>query len=47
MGQNTWSRGGAMVILGEDWFDHYRTMAIYLRVNGIIPPSAQPAAGRM
>jgi hypothetical protein len=47
MGQNTLSRGGAMVILGEDWFDHYSTMAIYLRVNGITPPSAQPAAGRM
>jgi uncharacterized damage-inducible protein DinB len=47
MGPNTLSRGGAMVILGEDWFDHYGTMAIYLRVNGIMPPSAQPAAGRM
>jgi len=44
MGPNTLSRGGAMVILGEDWFDHYGTMAIYLRVNGIAPPSAQPAA---
>jgi hypothetical protein len=47
MGPMTMSRGGAMVILGEDWFDHYSTMAIYLRVNGILPPSAQPAAGRM
>ncbi len=47
MGPNTLSRGGAMVILGEDWFDHYSTMAIYLRVNGIAPPSAQPGAGRM
>jgi len=47
MGPNTLSRGGAMVILGEDWFDHYGTMAIYLRVNGITPPSAQPTAGRM
>jgi hypothetical protein len=44
MGPNTLSRGGAMVILGEDWFDHYSTMAIYLRVNGIAPPSAQPPA---
>jgi hypothetical protein len=47
MGPNTLSRGGALVILAEDWFDHYGTMAIYLRVNGILPPSAQPAAGRM
>jgi hypothetical protein len=43
MGPNTLSRGGALVILGEDWFDHYSTMAIYLRVNGITPPSVQPA----
>jgi uncharacterized damage-inducible protein DinB len=47
MGPNTMSRGGAMVILGEDWFDHYGTMAIYLRVNGITPPSAQQGMGRM
>ena len=47
MGPYTLSRGSAMVILGEDWFDHYGTMAIYLRVNGITPPSAQPATGRM
>jgi len=45
MGPNTLSRGGAMVILGEDWFDHYSTMAIYLRANSINPPSARPAGG--
>ncbi len=45
MGPDTLSRGGAMVILGDDWFDHYSTMAIYLRANGINPPSAQPVAG--
>jgi len=44
LGAMNLSRGGALVILGEDWFDHYSTMAIYLRVNGILPPSAQPAA---
>jgi hypothetical protein len=47
MGPNMMSRGGAMVILGEDWFDHYSTMAIYLRVNGVTPPSAQQGMGRM
>jgi hypothetical protein len=47
LGPNPLSRGSAMVILGEDWFDHYGTMAIYLRVNQITPPSAQPAPGRM
>ena len=46
MGPNTLTRGSAMMILGEDWFDHYGTMAIYLRVNGITPPSAQPAPAR-
>jgi hypothetical protein len=47
MGPNNLSRGGAIMILGEDWFDHYGTMAIYLRVNGILPPSARPNQGRM
>jgi hypothetical protein len=42
MGPNTLSRGGAMLILGEDWYDHYSTLAVYLRLNGILPPSAQP-----
>lgn len=47
MGPMTMSRGSAMVILGEDWFDHYSAMAIYLRMNGILPPSAQPMPGKM
>jgi hypothetical protein len=42
MGPNNLSRGGALLILGEDWFDHYGTMALYLRMNGIVPPSAKP-----
>jgi hypothetical protein len=42
MGPMAMSRGSALVLLGEDWFDHYSTMAIYLRVNGILPPSAKP-----
>jgi len=47
LGPNVMSRGGAIMILGEDWFDHYSTMAIYLRVNGVLPPSAQPAPAKM
>jgi hypothetical protein len=47
LGPNDLSRGSAMVILGEDWFDHYGTMAIYLRLNGILRPSAQPTPGWM
>jgi DinB superfamily len=36
------SRGGALVVLGGSWTDHYATQAIYLRLNGILPPTAQP-----
>jgi uncharacterized damage-inducible protein DinB len=35
------TRGGALVLLGEEWFDHYGAQAIYLRLNGIQPPSAR------
>lgn len=38
------SRAGALISLSEGWFDHYSTQAIYLRLNGILPPSAQPPA---
>jgi hypothetical protein len=36
------SRGGALVALAGSWTDHYGTQAIYLRLNGILPPTAQP-----
>jgi hypothetical protein len=36
------SRAGAMIILAGSWNDHYSQQAIYLRLNGILPPSAQP-----
>ena len=42
LGPNNLSRGGALVLLGEDWFDHYSAQAIYLRLSGILPPSARP-----
>lgn len=28
--------------LASGWADHYATAAMYLRLNGILPPSAQP-----
>ena len=37
------SRGGALVALAGSWTDHYATQAIYLRLNGVLPPTAQPA----
>ncbi len=36
------SRAATMVILAADWADHYSTAASYLRLNDILPPSAQP-----
>lgn len=35
------SRGGAMMDLVGDWSDHYGAAAIYLRLNGILPPTAK------
>src|SRR5208283_3134470 len=40
------SRAGALIILTDDWFDHYAGQAIYLRLNGILPPTAQPAPAK-
>jgi len=40
------SRAGALIGLSDGWFDHYSTQAIYLRLNGILTPSAQPPAGQ-
>ena len=34
------SRGAALVTIATDWTDHYSTAASYLRLNGILPPSA-------
>ena len=36
------SRGAAIVVLAADWADHYSTAASYLRLNDILPPTAQP-----
>ena len=43
MGRRTGqSRAAAMITIANDWADHYSTAASYLRLNGILPPSAQP-----
>src|SRR5258705_5821610 len=36
------SRAAALIALSDGWNDHYGTQAIYLRLNGILPPTAQP-----
>ena len=35
-------RAMAGLILASGWSDHYAAAAMYLRLNGILPPSAQP-----
>jgi hypothetical protein len=35
-------RAMAALILASGWSDHYATAAMYLRLNGVLPPSAQP-----
>ena len=35
------SRANALVTIAIDWADHYSTAASYLRLNGILPPTAQ------
>jgi hypothetical protein len=37
------TRGLAVLITVADWADHYSQMAIYLRLNGLLPPTAKKA----
>lgn len=41
-GPNPFSRATAILITVGDWADHYSQEAIYLRLNGVLPPTAQP-----
>jgi hypothetical protein len=36
------TKARAVIALAQDWADHYAQAAMYLRMNGILPPSAQP-----
>ena len=38
------TRGLATLITVADWADHYSQMAIYLRLNGLLPPTAKRTA---
>jgi hypothetical protein len=35
-------RAFALIALTNDWADHYSTAAMYLRLVGLLPPTAQP-----
>lgn len=34
-------RAFALIVLTNDWADHYSSAAMYLRLNGLLPPTAQ------
>jgi uncharacterized damage-inducible protein DinB len=36
------TRANLMIFVASDHADHYATAAIYLRLNGLVPPTAQP-----
>jgi hypothetical protein len=39
--RGTLTRAGAMIALTNDFADHYSGAAMYLRLNGLLPPTAQ------
>jgi hypothetical protein len=41
-GGHTVTRAEAEMVTAADWADHYSQSAIYLRLNGLLPPTAQP-----
>jgi hypothetical protein len=34
-------RAFALIALTNDWADHYSAAAMYLRLNGLLPPTAR------
>lgn len=36
------ARAWSLIALTNDWADHYSAAAMYLRLNGLLPPTAQP-----
>jgi len=36
------TQAGLMMSLSDDWADHYSQQAAYLRLNGLLPPTARP-----
>jgi uncharacterized damage-inducible protein DinB len=42
-GAITLTRASAMIALTNDFADHYSAAAMYLRLNGLLPPTAQQA----
>jgi uncharacterized damage-inducible protein DinB len=43
-GGKTMSRAAVEMLTAADWADHYSQVAIYLRLNGLLPPTAKKQA---
>ena len=43
-GGRTMTRAAVMTVTTGDWADHYSQEAIYLRLNGLLPPTAKKPA---
>jgi len=46
-GSRKTTRANMLLITVGDWADHYSQLANYLRLNNMVPPSAQPRRGGM
>ncbi len=44
-GKSKVTRAAAMMDIAADWADHYSMAAVYLRLNGILPPTARGRGG--
>jgi len=44
-GERKLTRASVMFIQISDWADHYSQLAIYLRLNGLLPPTAKKKQG--
>jgi uncharacterized damage-inducible protein DinB len=40
------TRGAALIRLATNWGDHYSAAAMYLRLNNLLPPSAEKSSGK-
>jgi uncharacterized damage-inducible protein DinB len=40
------TRAAVMVSAAEEWAGHYSQVAVYLRLNGLVPPTAKPRAAQ-
>ena len=45
-GEQSTSRAAVMIAAAEEWAGHYSQIAVYLRLNGLLPPTAKPAGER-